>query len=357
MDADDDPVIASYDIFITDSQISRYLLQYPDRQSTQPYNQTNHQKPTELRYKPHTRVVEVDVPVNTRANYDERKGMKFGNALAKSRVVNDGGSLGLAGGFNAAGVVGNVNTKNNNNSNKDKDIIMAEGEGDGYGSGDEMRTGAVLSKQTLGGRIVEPVDGDPIYMLGAFRESMFWFFLTGGFCWIRDVNRKTDELHLSPVTGIVQLRSQLHHLDAVDELSLRAKAASKGSRGGGDDDPTAEARAIDMKVVRPGEKSDTGGQSNNELLKKMQNEKWVKHGWVDENEESSWDKYEEFMFNKSAPLKQPTLEAAISAEDYIDTMSAPRVDPIQPEFAIEDMKKRRQKRLEAAAHDDEIMRG
>lgn len=168
-------------------------------------------------------------------------------------------------------------------------------------------------------------------------------------------------MHLSPVSGIVQLRPQLHHLDAVDELSLRAKAASRGSRGGGggDDDATGgEARAIDMKVVRPGEKAEnTGGQSNNELLKKMQNEKWVRHEWVDENEEASWDKYEEYMFNKTAPLKQPALEAAIPPEDYIDAMSAPRVDPLQPELAIEDMKKRRQKRLEAAAIENEIMGG
>lgn len=75
----------------------------------------------------------------------------------------------------------------------------------------------------------------------------------------------------------MQLRPQLHHLDALDEISLQKKAASKGK---GEDGET-EARAIDMRV-KSAEK-ETGGQSNNELLKKIQEEKWERFNWIDEN--------------------------------------------------------------------------
>lgn len=37
---------------------------------------------------------------------------------------------------------------------------------------EDEKAGVIMTTQTLGGRIKEPVDGDPVYMLGAFRESM-----------------------------------------------------------------------------------------------------------------------------------------------------------------------------------------
>lgn len=85
-----------------------------------------------------------------------------------------------------------------------------------------------------------------------------------------------DQLHLAPLSAVVQLRPQLHHLDAYDEVTVKSKSA-KSKQEEGD----TEARAIDMKVKSA--EGDTGGQSNNELLKKMQDEKWEKYEWIDEN--------------------------------------------------------------------------
>ncbi|KAI5305646.1 hypothetical protein KEM56_003770 [Ascosphaera pollenicola] len=307
-----DPVIASYDVLLTDTFINRFLLQYPDRQSTLPYNDSTAQKPTELRLKPATGLVEVDVPINTRVNYDERKGLRLGNAMRKSRIVSEGGSLGMAGGFNTGG--GGASGRGKGASGGD--IIMGDDEGDGYESNDDRKAGVILTTQTLGGRIVPPADGDPVYMLGAFRDNQF---------------------HLSPLSGVVQLRPQLHHLDALDEVSLQKKAASKGKG----EDAETEARAIDMRV-KSAEK-ETGGQSNNELLKKIQEEKWERINWIDENDEESWDKYEEYLFNQSMALPAQ-LESRISPEDYMDAMSAPRIDPIHPELAGQAMKLRRTRR-------------
>ncbi|PGH34251.1 sulfite reductase (NADPH) hemoprotein beta-component [[Emmonsia] crescens] len=332
-----DPIIASYDIYITDSQIRRFLLQYPDRQSTQPYNATTQQKPTELRLKPRTGLVEVDIPINTHVNYDEKKGLRYGNALRKSRVIAEGGTMGMAGGFNtgarskgAAGAVAGPGAAGGDDG--EDGIVMGRrrqqifaGDEEGMMDYEDERAGVVMTTQTLGGRIKEPVDGDPVYMLGAFRD---------------------DELHLAPLSAVVQLRPQLHHLDAFDEVSIRNKAMAKGKRDPDEEGaPRAvqtEARAIDMKVKSA--EAETGNiASNNGLLRRMQEEKWEKYAWIDENDQDSWDKYEEYMFNQSLD-EPPLLQSAIGAEDYIDGMSAPRIDPINPEMAGWAMKLRRKAR-------------
>ena len=59
-------------------------------------------------------------------------------------------------------------------------------------------------------------------------------------------------------------------------MTVKSKSAKSKQ-----DEGETEARAIDMKVKSA--EGDTGGQSNNELLKKMQDEKWEKYEWIDEN--------------------------------------------------------------------------
>ena len=51
------------------------------------------------------------------------------------------------------------------------------------------------------------------------------------------------------------------------------------------------------------------------------------------------------MFNQSLE-EPPELESAISSEDYLDGMSAPRIDPTRPEMTGWAMKARRKERKE-----------
>ncbi len=160
----DDPTVASWNVYMTpEIQERLLLLQYPERARTQPYNDANHQKPLELRIKPQTGMVEVDIPVNVHANYDKEKGVQWGEALRKSRVLREGGSYGLAGGLGIG-----PTTKKEDDEMEDDAIpveqLLANFE-------DANNKGHVLNKQTLGGQIVEPKDGDPIYMLGTFVGS------------------------------------------------------------------------------------------------------------------------------------------------------------------------------------------
>jgi DNA-directed RNA polymerase len=159
-----DPVIASYDVYLTDSEISRYVLQYLDRLPDYPYDDRHGQKPTGFRLKPKTGLIEVDVPINTRKNYDVNKGLKYGDALKKSRSAQDGGAFGMAGGF-SGGAPGGSKVK----MEAGGDVEMG-----GMGNGDSA---SLLRVQTLGGRIKIPEEGDPVYMLAAFRGSKCFFFL------------------------------------------------------------------------------------------------------------------------------------------------------------------------------------
>lgn len=84
-------------------------------------------------------------------------------------------------------------------------------------------------------------------------------------------------MHLSPVTAVVQLQPQLHHIDALDEIPAkgRGKARKEGEEG------EAEARAIDVKVKGAEDAEQAMVAGNLELLKKMQDEKWTTYEWVD----------------------------------------------------------------------------
>lgn len=49
------------------------------------------------------------------------------------------------------------------------------------------------------------------------------------------------------------------------------------------------------------------------------------------------------MFNLTLE-ESPQLQTAVEAEDYVDSMSAPRVDPVNPEMTAWAMKSRREKK-------------
>ncbi|PYH75876.1 hypothetical protein BO82DRAFT_348328 [Aspergillus uvarum CBS 121591] len=316
---DEDPIIASYNIYLTDSEISRYVLQYLDRPTGYSYDDRHGQKPTGFRLKPTTGLVEVDVPINTRVNYDVSKGLRYGDALKKSQRAREGGAYGMAGGFSAGGSSGGAGSGGK--------VKIEGGAGAGPMQVDEGKETAaqLLRVQTLGGRIKGFEGGDPVYMLGAFRG---------------------ENLHLSPVTAVVQLHPQLHHLDALDEIPTKGKGKARGKEGEeGERAGESEARAIDVKIkaAEDGEAAMVAG--NLDLLKQMQDEKWKDYEWVDAETEESWQLYENYMMHQDVETL-PQLQSAIESEEYLDKMSAPRIDPARPELTGWAMKQNRKKQRE-----------
>lgn len=159
---DDDPIVATYSVFmkppLPDNK-KLIVLQYVNKTSQDP---TTIRQPriTEMRVKPRTGMIEVDVPIDTAQVYDQAKGIKWGTMLQKSMETKKGGSLGLAGGFGIGGpaVRGAGGRRGGNDDNGP--LSWAEA----------TRQDKVLRTQTLGGgRSTEEENAK--YMVGVFQGS------------------------------------------------------------------------------------------------------------------------------------------------------------------------------------------
>ena len=155
------PILKRYKLFINPSKMHGLLLQFPNREIGQEYCRAQGQKPIELRYKPKHGLVELDIPIDIHHNYDKEKGIQYGEAMRNSRVLQQGGSYGLAGGFG----VGLKPSKD------DKRAPPPEGpsvEKLLENFDDANNKGHVMNKITLGGMIVPFKERDPIYMTATF---------------------------------------------------------------------------------------------------------------------------------------------------------------------------------------------
>jgi hypothetical protein len=169
---DDDPIIRSYDIYIKpkvdkDKDRQFVVMQFPNRDATQSYNEANGSAPLAIRMKPKAGMFEMDVPVDPWHNYDRFKGVEMGDALNKSESSKGVGTHGLAGGFGIGAQLPNKGGRHKNTKEaegKTHDALLNDFAG-------SVQRRQVLTKQTLGGQSV-PKDGiRPQYMIGVFRDG------------------------------------------------------------------------------------------------------------------------------------------------------------------------------------------
>lgn len=295
---DEDPVIDTFDVFVTPpvdtleaaSESTEsctapkcFLLQYPERRIFQPYRASEYQQPYSFRLKPKTGLVEIDVPIETAYNYDASKGDHYASSMRRSKILAAGGSLGLAGGFNTGpSTVGNE---------RDLDSIPFHGDGE-------------MHMQRLGGKIKEPAEGDPVYMLGYVKDNA---------------------VHLSRLDALVQLHPQLPHLDADDEVLRHIDRAKKIESG--ESNVKSQGRAVEMKINRTEKSPEEAARAKNEaLLQSIQDEKWTTYTWNDHDtfeSASQYDKCLRMPFTDEAAR----LKARMDNAAWLDAMSAPRIDP------------------------------
>lgn len=297
---DDDPVVASYDVFLTDPLASStsdsssrlFVLQYPlqFRQHYKPYNAANGQAPTSLRVKPHTGFIEVDVPVVTHKYYNEDTGKKYAKAVVESRIVQHGGSHGLAGGF-ANGPLQPTDT-----SSQDQPPRLA----------------APLHSQTLGGKIVTPSQRDPTYLVGCLQGN---------------------QIHLSHLDALVQMRSQLHQIDAQDEINQKRFQSGNSStaarqKSGMEPAGKTDSKPLDIKIGHSSnDPKDRSLNENARLLRDIQVDQWQQHDWVDEDDIDSKVVLKRHLYPPADTTRPKVrLQSSISNGDWLDRMSAPRED-------------------------------
>jgi RPC5 protein len=362
--ADDDPVVASYSVHLTtpnapssnpaaDTSTGQKLLvlQYPaHRLADTPYNAQNLQKPKSLRLKPSSGILELDIPIDTKLNYNSNKGSAYATSLKRSRIVQENSTHGLSGGFNTGPVGRNIRQE----EELDINTIPAHS---------SPSNDSVLSVQTLAGKIVTPSPGDSIYMLGSFQNS---------------------SLHLSHLDALVQVRPELHHLDAADELerirntsafAQRAKGKDDGDIAlppplpGGGQSNRPESKAIDIKLKPSGPSSshdnDLSTNSNARLLRAIQQEPWQTYEWIDEDETESHQMSKKALHLPHLPGEPGTkttsrLESAITNSEWLDLMSAPRLEHgkkgdkgLMSKVRGRERERQRRKRNEAARREKE----
>lgn len=304
-DEDDDPIVAEYDVFVT-PELSEdiYLLQYPNRNANQPYNTRSGVTPGDMRIKPKTGHLEMELNQNTKSNFDLYKALKWGDTLAAVEKSTGKSSFGAASGF--------PDTRTKVPRNKP---IAARDDADLEARARNLISNhprssyeeQLMHKQVLGGHIHKHGNDPtlPQYYLGAFRGN---------------------ELHLTKVSGTAQMRPQHHHLDAED---LRRKAAARSAAA--DPDAAPVERSILPSFKTEGEASSSlnkGGalKPDEELragLKAAEEEEWVPVEYVDEGQEEAFEAFYDKMFVKN-PATATQWQTKMDGFDYLDNISKAR---------------------------------
>lgn len=171
---DDDPVVAEYDVYITpevDEQ-QLYVLQYLNRPPDQPLTKATDSQPSELRLKKEAGFIEVDVPINIHANYSRTAGVRWGEAMRKTKGFGQK-AFGIASGFERTmprasnrpapdGAPPPPPVALDDDDNLEEYVTHFE---------DANEKGHVLNSQTFGGQMTSDNGKGPSYMLGTFRDG------------------------------------------------------------------------------------------------------------------------------------------------------------------------------------------
>ena len=312
---DDDPVVASYNVFVNPRlpphqkiHILHQSVRY-DEGSTPAFPRI----PTELRVKPDSGVLEVDVPLDMMDNYDRDKGMQYGRALKETVEAKGGGSHGLAGGFGIGAPAGLGRKAAAERDRRNGEWV------------DEVRADRVLKNQTLGGIVPkqEPLN----YMIGVFQGGKLsnlplWTFYSDR-CQV--ANPRSGDLHLTPANAFVNLNPQLHHVDAATQLEKAAPAS--GSKDAAPPPSTAPTRAIHMTIKNANDPDSVVTETMADRLRAVQAEPWRRMRFVDENDGEAWDVFSN-TFVPLREVKEPaedeegdpkSMDADLEAVQWLET--------------------------------------
>lgn len=270
-DEDDDPIVSSYAVFTNPPPTTTrkiLILQHPNKQGPM---RAPYQTLSEVRVKPSSGMIEVDVPLSYHdGSYDRDKGMRWGQSLARSMNQKIGGSHGLAGGFGVG-----VPAPRAGRTRKEEDR-------DTYDWTEAVRRDQVLRTQTLGGQYIgrnaEFGENECKWMVGVFK---------GG------------NLHLTPAQSEIQLRPQLHHLDATTEQDrLNRPREGAGPKDGPAAGPTPAPRAITMTIKTAGGEQPTT-ETMADRLRQVQVEHWQKLKYIEDDKDEAWELYQKTLIYRS----------------------------------------------------------
>ncbi|KAI4623729.1 hypothetical protein J4E80_003541 [Alternaria sp. BMP 0032] len=297
---DEDPVVAEYDVYITPEMAEQqlYVLQYLNRPPDQPFTKATESQPSQLRLKKESGFIEVDVPVNIHRNYNRVAGVRWGEAMRKTKGFGQK-AFGIASGFertmprstNRPGAAGEgaapaAPIATEDDDNFEEYVTHFE---------DANEKGHVLNTQTFGGQIMHDDGKGTSYMLGTFRDN---------------------ELHLTRCNGLVQLRTQFHQIDASAQLEAVQRRREKESQEGA---KVAEPKAFLAQVKKTG--GDTAAELTQAFMKSTNQEQWLRLDYYDENDERAFDAYNDRLFLADV-ASAPKLQSKIDNNEFLDAVGS-----------------------------------
>ncbi|KAF3929645.1 hypothetical protein ABW20_dc0108734 [Dactylellina cionopaga] len=297
-DLDDDPVVQSYDIIINNTfEDMMYLFQYPVRKKSEPYTLQEGLAPTDARMKVETGVLELDIPINVERNYDEQKGVLYGEVLHKSRVQRS---------LRAGVAIDGTSERGDNASDRRKRRRTAEdddGEDDSailtpehlLDFEEAKRKNRILNRQTLGAKMQQT---DANYFVGLFED---------------------DKLHFTRLTGSLQLRPQFHHIDIMTE---QERANQKAMREMNNPNPAkpVEARAVNLsvKAASGDNRTLTAAEQLSKDIRMEEDEPWREIEWIDQDDDEAWQMFANVHKQKPIPLNN-----VLTKSEYFKWCSTP----------------------------------
>ncbi|CAK4031447.1 DNA-directed RNA polymerase III subunit rpc5 [Lecanosticta acicola] len=300
--AEDDPVTAEYDVFLTppiEEQV--YILQYPNRSRSIPYNRSGGAMPQDMRIKPQAGFMEMDVDMNSKHNFNKYMALKWADAKQSSKELhNPSVTYGPA-----SGLVGARPGARSRSALKGQGDRELELENDLMNFEDAEKNERVFNKQTLGGQIIrhnsEAELGKPYYFVGAFQGN---------------------QLHLTKVHGTVQMRPHFHHLDAEEERARVTASRAQAEAAGPGPDPVAKTVS---KTVKDKEDKDSTEAKLKKFLENAKLEPWLKMEYMDEDLDIAYHEFQSKL-KVMDPSNLPHLKSQMDNDAFLDAISAPRHD-------------------------------
>jgi DNA-directed RNA polymerase III subunit RPC5 len=92
--------------------------------------------------------------------------------------------------------------------------------------------------------------------------------------------RLVEELHLSPITGVIQMRPQFHHLDAKAQL---AKARQARDRAANEPARATESRIVQQSARTAADDEELNIAKTSAFLTNASEESWIPLDYHDED--------------------------------------------------------------------------
>ncbi|KAI8366938.1 DNA-directed RNA polymerase III subunit Rpc5 [Choanephora cucurbitarum] len=264
---EDDEVLAEYPIYLT-NELSKYLYMFQFPMRSIPFNGRN--GPNAARIKPRARMVELDLPLDTRSpNYSTERGEDFAMGL-NDKVIK---------------------TAYDRRMEEHEEELM----GHSYNRAQKKKEEELLDKMTL---TSTEVPSQTKYVVGVIRNN---------------------ELHMTPMTTTVQMRPGFKYIDKIDEkwkaANKRIQDVEKQEEKKKNTDPnTAQALQVSVK------NAESHGMRKNlysMAVRNAEEEEWQAIVYYDENSLQA-----ETVSEKLYALTRDELECKTTKDEYLDLLSS-----------------------------------